>query len=318
MTLEYIHCPLCSADNSQLVFKRKDLRYRISDEEFCVVQCRDCGMAYVNPRPTEAEIHTYYPEELYEPDTDPEQLLHKKHGDLVMQYQYVSDMPPGRLLEIGCAKGEFMEFMRQKGWDVHGLDFSTKPPNIFGLDVFYGSLESARYQSKSFDLVAMWAVLEHIYNPKEMLGEINRILKPGAKFITLVTNFNSLPAHFMRHDDVPRHTMLFTKRTMREMLRRTEFQLDAFYFNSELYGGKHRGVLNYLVKLTAGEKIEDILSSNRSAADWYKFSSQLHGKDSNFMLKVDRADIAVTPYLDRLMDKLQMGFIMIVKATKIT
>jgi SAM-dependent methyltransferase len=162
----------------------------------------------------------------------------------------------------------------------------------------------------------MWGVLEHVYDPMSVLRNASRLLKRGGRFLALVTNFNSLPARFMRHDDVPRHTTLFTKCILRDMLRKSGFEPERFYFNSELFGGTHRGVFNYLVKLALGEQIDDIVAQNRSIDRWYQFSSQIRGKQSNMMLKVDRFDIAVTPYLDRIMDWCGYGFIMICQATK--
>jgi DNA-directed RNA polymerase subunit RPC12/RpoP len=50
-TLEYISCPLCGMDDTKIIFKRKDLRYKISEIEFPVVRCRHCNLGYVNPRP---------------------------------------------------------------------------------------------------------------------------------------------------------------------------------------------------------------------------------------------------------------------------
>lgn len=315
--MEHICCSLCGANDTTLIFKRKDLTYYTSDEEFCVVRCRRCGLIYVNPRPNTEEIHAYYPEEFYDVQLDVEQLLREKEQQLLLKYQYVKDIKPGKLLDIGCSKGEFLFFMQQKGWKVRGIDFSVKPPNVFGLDIFYGDLCSAAYSPASFDLVTLWAVLEHVYDPKHILSKINKIIKPGGKIVLLVTNFNSLPARFMRQDDIPRHTTLFTKHTMRAMLQRTGFKPESFHFNCALFGGHNRGVLNYVVKLLAGERIEDIVAQNRSAARWHQFSAQLRGRDSDWMQKVDRTDIALMPYLDRCMDRLHAGFIMTARATKL-
>ena len=315
--MEYIHCSLCGADDTKLVFRRKDLTYHTSGEEFCVVRCRQCGLIYVNPRPTLAELHAYYPEEFYDTQINAAELLRDKEQQLQLKYQYVQDLQPGTLLDVGCSKGEFLFFMQQKGWDVRGIDFSTKPPNVFGLDIFYGDFAAAGYKPESFDLATLWAVLEHMYDPQQVLSQVQGVLKPGGKLVVLVTNFQSLPARLMRHDDIPRHTTLFTKRTLRHMLRRTGFRPDGFYFNCALFGGHNRGVLNYAVKLLAGERLTDIVEQNRSAGRWQQFSSQLRGRDSHWMLKVDSMDIALMPYLDRWLDRLHGGFIMIARATKV-
>lgn len=73
--MEHIRCNLCGTDEAPLLFKRKDLAYCISEEAFCVVRCRKCELVCVNSRPTEEEIHSYYPEGYYDTDIDPERLL---------------------------------------------------------------------------------------------------------------------------------------------------------------------------------------------------------------------------------------------------
>jgi SAM-dependent methyltransferase len=314
--MERISCSLCGAEDSRLVFTRKDFTYRISEDEFCVVRCRQCGLVYVNPRPTEGEIQNYYTEDFYSTTIAADELLRQKERQLLLKYRYVQDLQPGKLLDIGCSKGEFLLYMQQKGWEVYGSDFSTKPPNLFGLDIFYGDLDNADYTPQSFDLVTLWAVFEHVYYPRRILAQANRFLKPGGRIVLLVTNFNSFPARLMRHDDIPRHTTLFTKRTLSEMLRRTGFVPISFDFDCELFGGSNRGVTNYLVKLAAGERIQDIVAQNRSPGRWDEFSGQLRGKTSQFMSKIDRIDITLSPSLDRLMDRLGWGFIMIAVATK--
>jgi 2-polyprenyl-3-methyl-5-hydroxy-6-metoxy-1,4-benzoquinol methylase len=314
--MEYIRCPLCEADRTKLVFRRKDFMHKVSEEEFCVVRCKKCGLVYINPRPSEEEIHAFYPKEFYTVHLNAETLLEEKKGQLGLKYQYVKDLRPGRLLDVGCMKGEFMYYMQQRGWKVQGIDFSTKPPNVFGLDIFYGDLEAAGYEESSFDLITLWAVLEHVYQPRKILSEVHKLLKPSGMTIVLVTNFRSLPGRFMRHDDIPRHTTLFTKHTLTKTLRSCGFRPMSFHFNCDLFGGNNRGMLNYLVKIAAGERIGDIVAQNRQVARWHEFSSQLRGRPSPWMLKVDAKDQLLMPHLDRWMDRLHCGFIMIAKATR--
>lgn len=313
--MEHIKCHLCGGARSRLLFTRKDLVYKISEEEFNVVKCLDCGLVYVNPRPSESEIHSFYTDDYYCVDISKEALLKAKEDTLLAKFDKVKHIPPGRLLDIGCQKGEFLFFMQQKGWEVKGIDFSDAPPNLFGLDIFYGKLEEADFSPGSFDLITLWAVLEHVYYPREMLSEAHRLLKPGGKIVLLVTNIYSIPGRFMRHDDIPRHTTMFSKSTIKKMLKLTGFKVDKYYFGSDIFSGSTRGVFNYLIKLLAGEDINDIVEQNRSL-DWWDFSCTLNRRDSQLMRRIDRIDNAITPYLDRVMDILGYGFIMTIEATK--
>jgi 2-polyprenyl-3-methyl-5-hydroxy-6-metoxy-1,4-benzoquinol methylase len=315
--MEYITCNLCGSSRSKLLYRLKDYLLNISDTEYNIVKCRDCGLVYVNPRPTEDEIYSFYTEEYYRADLSKEKLLKERESQLLAKYEKVKHLSPGRLLDVGCQKGEFLCFMQQRGWEVKGIEFSTAPPNLFGLDIFHGKLAEAGLLPGFFDLVTIWAVLEHVYHPKEMLAEVHRVLKPGGKVVLLVTNINSIPGRFLRHDDVPRHTTMFSKHTITEMLKSTGFTVDKFYFGNDIFSGSTRGILNYLVKLLAGESLNDIVAQNRTLGKWPEFSNQIKGRDSKLIRLVDRTDIAMTPVLDRLLDKVSCGFIMTVEGTNL-
>jgi ubiquinone/menaquinone biosynthesis C-methylase UbiE len=313
--MEYIRCPLCDGDDTKVLFRRKDLTHRVSDIEFPVVRCRRCGIVYVNPRPTKEAIHSYYPTEFYE-IMDKETVLEHKRSQLEAKFELVKHIDSGRLLDVGCGKGEFLYFMQGKGWLVKGVEFSSKPPNMFEQAIFYGELDEANYPVNSFDLVTIWAVLEHVYDPLRTLKEINRVLIPGGTIVLLVTNFNSVPARFMRHDDIPRHTTLFSKRTIAKMLTLIGFEVRKYVFSQDIFSGSVRGILNYMVKLACGEKLGNIVEQCRSKDRWFEFSSTIKGKESPLIRKIDSIDIQVTPHLNKILDYLQLGFIMIVEARK--
>ena len=184
------------------------------------------------------------------------------------------------------------------------------------MDIAYGSLHDARLPADAFDLATLWAVLEHVYDPRSLLREVHRVLRPGGTLVALVTNIRSIPGRFMRHDDVPRHTTMFSKKTLARMLGLTGFVPIDFFCNNDIFSGSVRGLFNIIVKRLLGEHIDDIIAQNRKAERWYEFSRQIRGRDSRLMEKIDRLDIAVTPLLDRLLNRLRCGFIMIVRARK--
>ena len=61
---EYVNCNLCNADNTQLLFTGKDRRFK-KEGLFNVVKCKECGLIYLNPRPTQVDIGYYYPTEYW-------------------------------------------------------------------------------------------------------------------------------------------------------------------------------------------------------------------------------------------------------------
>ena len=72
--LERILCPLCGVDDTRFLFWSSDLWYRFPGN-FRVVQCKKCGLVYVNPRVPPSQIDKYYPDEYY-----PDSLSHSSGG----------------------------------------------------------------------------------------------------------------------------------------------------------------------------------------------------------------------------------------------
>jgi SAM-dependent methyltransferase len=209
-----------------------------------------------------------------------------------------------------------MEHARRQGWNVAGIEFSVVPPNLYDLDIFYGPIANAPFERESFDVVTLWAVLEHVYHPRAVLREVRGFLKPGGTAIILVPNFNSIPARLMRHDDVPRHLTMFTRATLQRMLLTEQLAPVEWLCSQDVYSGSVRGWLNFLIKRAAGEPMGDIQAQNRRLQRWEEFSCRIHNRSSALMRKIDRFDIWLMPRLDRILDRMGLGFIMIVHAQK--
>jgi len=257
-----------------------------------------------------SEIGRYYPADFYDVSATPERLLEDKKASLNAKVTLVGKQAPGRLLDVGCQKGEFLHVMKQRGWDVQGVEFSSAPPNLFGVPIVVGRLEDAPFPPGSFDLITLWAVLEHVHDPLIVLRHVRRLLKPTGRTLVLVPNFNSIPGRFLRHDDVPRHLLMFTKRTLRMAAERVGLHVNRLVFADDVFSGSTRGVLNYLWKLSHGECLDGIVAQNRSPGRWGEFANELRGKPNRGMLAIDRLDIRLTPYLDRFVSLLGLGFIM--------
>lgn len=308
--LEVVPCPICRGTTRRTLFTRRDYTHGVSDYEFPVVKCSECGFVFVSPRPNSKAIHRFYPPEFYTVDLSPEQVLADRKASLDARVAMLEGLSPGRILDIGCSRGEFLHRMREREWDPYGIDFSETPPNMFNLPVFNGDVERAPYEPGSFDVVTLWAVLEHVHDPIDMLTHVRRFLKKSGRAFVLVPNFNSIPGRFMRHDDVPRHLMMFTPRTLKEAARRAGLKVMNISFGDDIFSGSTRGVINYIWKLLHGERLSYIVAQNRAPDRWFEFSQCIHGRESRGMLRVDRFDITVTRYLDRIVNRLGFGFIM--------
>jgi SAM-dependent methyltransferase len=125
---------------------------------------------------------------------------------------------PGRLLEVGCGKGRFLDRMRRAGWQVQGTDFdpavAQRVRDRYGLRIDVGDLAALHYPADQFDAVAMSQVIEHVHDPLALLEECRRVLRPGGRLVLSTPNAAGL-AHrrdgrYWRGLEPPRHLHVFT------------------------------------------------------------------------------------------------------------
>jgi SAM-dependent methyltransferase len=102
----------------------------------------------------------------------------------------------GRLLDVGCSYGAFLELAAERGWEPHGVELSAKACGYArrerGLEVFHGTLEAAALPPDSFRVVTLWDVIEHLERPLEAVSEVHRILAPGGVLVLFTINQASL------------------------------------------------------------------------------------------------------------------------------
>ncbi len=111
--------------------------------------------------------------------------------------RFFEDMPhkEGKLLEIGCSSGEFLEKARRAGYSVTGIDSSAETVNFarthYGLkDVFPFTIQelTAHKRNEKYNLIAFFQVLEHIEDIPDFIDCIKKLLKPGGIVVISVPN----------------------------------------------------------------------------------------------------------------------------------
>lgn len=246
--MKHIVCNYCGQDNTQVVNHGADLLLNLPGD-FYLVRCLGCGLIYQNPQLSAAELAVHYPDN-YLPyqlnnqnKTSWLRRLGQKHALSRLCARVIRHRPnPGYLLDVGCATGVFLNAMRERGWQVKGVEPGVFAANYarqqFQLDIFTGLLEEAAFPSASFDVVTLWDVLEHVADPKATLQEIGRILKPNGLLIASVPNPNSVEAWLFGSYWVgwerPRHLHLISPALAVNYLAETGFQLE----NIESFNGR--------------------------------------------------------------------------------
>lgn len=222
----------------QKLFDRQDWWFELPGA-FTWYRCPDCNLHFLNPRPTPQSITLYYPSQYaaYRPAIDDERwaiMRWKRRRNLKSQINAVHHrLPPGRLLDVGCATGNYLAEMRRLGWQVAGVELNEIAADYarkrFHLDVFSGDLLQSNWPGDYFDVVTLWDVLEHTYNPLSILQEANRLLKPGGLLLFSLPEVNSQDAKQFGATwigyDTPRHLYLFPGQSLTLLLEQSDFRL---------------------------------------------------------------------------------------------
>lgn len=233
---EHVVCNLCGADAPVSFLERTD---RFTGKQFAYTICSRCGLIYLNPRPTPAELAGFYPanyEAYYTIDEkmSPVERWRKQRG-LDVQLDWVEKFarPRGRLLDIGCGTGSFLKRAQERGWDGLGVEWVDEAARIarkhYGLDVRTGAVEDGALPAGAREVVTMWDVLEHVPDPARTLRECQRLLAPNGALIFSVPNLASISRYLFGRAwigwDAPRHFHLFTARVIKQLLEQAGLKL---------------------------------------------------------------------------------------------
>ncbi len=146
---------------------------------------------------------------------------------------YVRCLPRGRLLEVGCAGGSYLEYMQSLGWEVEGVEVDPRSSELArrsGLLVHTGTLQGQRFEDCRFDAIVLSHLLEHVHDPAALLQECYRILKPGGILKVFVPNLESFGHAWFKESwlglDPPRHIHVFTLRSLRKLILEAGFDAD--------------------------------------------------------------------------------------------
>lgn len=99
---------------------------------------------------------------------------------------------PGRLLDVGCGRGEYLQGFSRLGYAVAGLDSSRTAGRFSGgCEVKVVDLDCSRfpYPDDSFDFVFSKSVVEHLRHPERLLAESLRVLRPGGRVIIMTPSW---------------------------------------------------------------------------------------------------------------------------------
>jgi len=158
-----------------------------------LLRCPDCGLVFVSPQPTAAQLSALYTQsagyfataeaDLSTTSAEPATRLHRR--------LLAAGITGRRFLDVGCATGRLIYHMARLGWQVTGCDINPDAAAVaraHGLDVSKGALEELPFPDAFFDVIHMGDVLEHLPHPRQVLLTARRLLRHGGLLVLRTPN----------------------------------------------------------------------------------------------------------------------------------
>lgn len=224
-------CDQCGTENFRFLFSKPSAAGKL----FGIYQCRSCGLVQTLPRPTGEELEACYGSHYFENRTD--RGYDNYFSDAMRkQLQRVWDLnlrdvgffpfekeQKGRALDVGCASGFFVDYMKGRGWEAEGIELSESASRFgkeqLGLTIHV--MDFLQFQPEEpYDFISLWASIEHLMSPGKAMEKISTMLRPGGMLVLSTCRWGLLSRSLgpsWRFLNVPEHLYYFSPRNMRQL-----------------------------------------------------------------------------------------------------
>jgi 2-polyprenyl-3-methyl-5-hydroxy-6-metoxy-1,4-benzoquinol methylase len=275
----YSTCPSCHSETIRPALSATD--HTVSHETFEIWQCDNCSLRFTQDVPDAAAIGRYYRSENYISHTNTNKglvnrLYHiARNQTLSDKYRLIlsaTRIQQGKLLDIGAGTGAFVAHMKQRGWEVTGLEPDETARETASTVHRVQLLDTGHLYSlptDSFDAITLWHVLEHVHDLHAYLEQLKKLIKRGGRIFIAVPNYTSYDAMVYQEAwaayDVPRHLYHFSPDAMERLMDIHDLQLqtsrpmwyDSIYISmlSEKYrNGRGNNVKGAIIGLLSNAK----------------------------------------------------------------
>ena len=237
-TCQKVPCPLCGENDFEAVYQKTGFTYG---------RCPRCAFFYVNPRPIPEAIERYYRESkasrFFQENIIAPTIQTRIERIFRPRLEWLNELCPskGKLLDIGCSVGIFLDLARHDGWEPFGIEFSPVAVAACrerSITVSSRSIECSDFPRNTFDVITLWEVLEHVAVPRDVVMALARHLKPGGKLAITVPNIEGIEFQVIGKDHTniaaPAHLNYFSPNLLSGFLHGEGFRVESVETPGEL------------------------------------------------------------------------------------
>jgi 2-polyprenyl-3-methyl-5-hydroxy-6-metoxy-1,4-benzoquinol methylase len=281
--MKEIQCIFCNTDSNQIVIEENGYKGRI---------CPKCGLIYISPRPSSLEIQNLYRHDQAHASAKSHisgtfgKRLCAKHNLRIIKKFFKN----GSMLEIGAGAGYFLNEARKEGFEVYAIELNSIQADFIrsklGISCEESSLNASSFGGKKFSIVYHDDVISHFYDPIAEFKKINDRLKDKGILVFETGNLGDVKEKYYRtftRFQLPDHLFFFGEDNLKQLLRRTGFELIEIFRYSIL---PQLRIIKILRRARAFIKSQEkTRNTNRNNITEVPFSNIFNSNISRFCFK---------------------------------
>ena len=285
-----VACNSCGSNESHFITHGVEHEYdNTTLDVFNVVQCNQCQLIYLNPRPDVSELKTIYPDNYYAYGLQEKNLEAENKTSLLYRarkFVYMNRLtkaldlcqpaPVLKVLDVGCADGRALNWYKdveKYKVETYGVDFdrlAVEKARASGHTVYLGRFEDAEIENDTFDLVVATHVIEHVADAKGFARRAFEVLKPGGVFLCETPNAGSFDAKLFARQHwggyhFPRHWVFYNPQSITAMAKSVGFEVESIQYHPA--PAFWNWTCHSIVKSWASNKSENDASKMKALAD---------------------------------------------------
>lgn len=215
-------CVLCNSDNNNKIYSN-------------LIKCSDCGFVWADVDVTKAKVKEIYRDSYFFGEEYADYIKEEKalRKTFERNISFISKIrPSGKLLDIGCAYGYFLDVAKEK-YDVKGVEINKAACEFarsnFKVNAICGDFLELEFEENYFDVVTMFSAIEHLKSPHLYVEKISKLMKSGGIFICATPNIDSFISKFRkkkwRQIHPPTHLSYFSVKSLTRLFENNRLQV---------------------------------------------------------------------------------------------